>query len=233
VHARNLVRRWKAVRQDVRRSIALRFVSDRDYLRGLYFSKFGRWPDLERPAGFNEKIIVKILSDRRSFMTLFADKLRVRDYVRRTTPDLDLPTLYWWSSRADTLPFDELPNAFVMKANHGSGWLQVGEDRMLLRRKDLVAAGNRWLRRDFSAVGRERAYSGGLPRSTVIALSRPTTFVPRTTSSSAARCAWSKSTAIASPDIPRLSTMSTGDSFRAPLRPRRAGTSTRRIRSPR
>jgi hypothetical protein len=89
VHARNLVRRWKAVRQDVRRSIALRFVSDRDYLRGLYFSKFGRWPDLERPAGFNEKIIVKILSDRRPFMTLFADKLRVRDYVRSTTPDLD------------------------------------------------------------------------------------------------------------------------------------------------
>jgi len=160
VHARDLVRSWKAVRQDVRRSIALRLVSDRDYLRGLYFRKFGRWPNLERPAGFNEKIIVKILSDRRSFMTLFADKLRVRDYVRLTTPDLYLPTLYWWSSRADTLPFDELPNAFVMKANHGSGWLQVVEDRMLLRRRDLVAAGNRWLRRDFTAVGRERAYSG-------------------------------------------------------------------------
>ena len=160
MHARDLIRRWKSVRQDVRRSIALRFVSDRDYLRGLYFSKFGRWPDLERPAGFNEKIIVKILSDRRSFMTLFADKLRVRDYVRRATPDLNLPMLYWWSSRADTLPFDELPNEFVMKANHGSGWLQVVEDRTRLRRKDLVATGNRWLRRDFTAVGRERAYTG-------------------------------------------------------------------------
>lgn len=155
-----LVRKWKAVRQDVRRSIALRFVSDRDYLRGLHFRKFGRWPELEQPAGFNEKIIVKILNDRRSLMTLFADKLRVRDYVRRAAPELKLPTLYWWASRADTLPFDELPRAFVMKANHGSGWVRLVENKTSLRRSDLVNMGKRWLRRDFTAVGRERAYSG-------------------------------------------------------------------------
>jgi hypothetical protein len=160
VRARGLIRRWKSIRQDIRRNIALRFVSDRDYLRGLYFRKFGRWPELERPTGFNEKIIVKILGDRRPFMTLFADKLRVRDYVRQTAPGLHLPTLYWWSNRAGTLPFDELPQAFVMKANHGSGWVRVVEDRTLLRRRDLVATGKRWLRSDFTAVGRERAYAG-------------------------------------------------------------------------
>jgi hypothetical protein len=159
VRPRGLVAKWKAVRQDLRRSVARRFVSDRDYLRGLYFKKFGKWPELDRPVGFNEKILVKILNDRRSFMTLFADKLRVRDYVRRVAPELDLPTLYWWASRADTLPFDALPCALVMKANHGSGWVRVVENKTAVRRDDLVNTAKDWLRRDFTAVGRERAYA--------------------------------------------------------------------------
>lgn len=136
----------------------MRFVSDRDYLAGLYRRQFGRWPDLDRPHGFNEKILVKVLNDRRPYLTLFSDKLRVRDYVLRKAPTLLQPTLYWWSDRAEELPFEALPSQFVLKANHGSGWNCLVANKAALRRSDLVKLGRSWLKSDFTVVGREWAY---------------------------------------------------------------------------
>jgi len=89
----SLSKLWRDTRQDLRRRLAMHFVSDRDYLARLYHDKLGAWPDLDHPAGFNEKILRKMLDDRRPLLTLFSDKLRVRDYVRRVAPGLALPTL--------------------------------------------------------------------------------------------------------------------------------------------
>jgi len=136
----------------------MRLVSDRAYLARLYYRQFGRWPDLDRPGGFNEKIIFKILNDRRPYLTLFSDKLRVRSYVGRTAPMLLLPALYWWSDRAQDLPYEALPKEFVLKANHGSGWNCVVRDKTALRRRDLVKLARAWLLSDFTLVGREWAY---------------------------------------------------------------------------
>ena len=152
------MKRWRDLRQDLRRRLAMHFVADREYLARLYHDKLGAWPDLEHPSGFNEKILFKMLHDRRPMLTLFSDKLRVRDYVRKAAPALALPTLYWWSPRADNLPFDELPDEFVLKANHGSGWNLIVGNKTALRRSDLVRLGRRWLKSDFTIVGREWAY---------------------------------------------------------------------------
>lgn len=151
-------RRWRDVREDWRRRIAARVVSDRAWLSALYGRRFGRLPDLERPQGFNEKILVKILTDRRPYLTLFADKLRVRAWARRAAPMLDFPELYWWSASAHDLPFDGLPPSFALKANHGSGFNLLVRDKRKLRREDVVALARRWLRSDFTIVGREWAY---------------------------------------------------------------------------
>lgn len=156
--SRSLAKTWRDARQDLRRRLAKGFISDRDYLAGLYRRQFGRWPDLDHPRGFNEKVLVKILTDRRPYLTLFSDKLRVRDYVRREAPALLLPALYWWSDRAETLPFEALPDQFVLKANHGSGWNCVVPSKAAVRRAALVKLGRTWLKSDFTLVGREWAY---------------------------------------------------------------------------
>jgi hypothetical protein len=155
---RSLSKRWRDAKQDLRRRLAMHLVSDRNYLARLYHAKLGTWPNLEAPRGFNEKILFKMLHDRRPMLTLFSDKLRVRDYVRKTAPALSFPTLYWWSGRAEALPFDALPRAFVLKANHGSGWNCLVHDKSALRRTELVRLGKRWLDSDFTIVGREWAY---------------------------------------------------------------------------
>jgi hypothetical protein len=86
-----------------RRQIAARLIGDRRYTTSLYGDAFGRMPDLDRPRGFNEKILVTILRDRCRYLTAFSDKLRVRSYVRRQAPALALPMLFWHSPHADAL----------------------------------------------------------------------------------------------------------------------------------
>jgi teichuronopeptide biosynthesis TupA-like protein len=150
--------RWRETKRDFRRRVAMLLIGDRDYLSRLYYAKFGKRPDLDHPAGFNEKILAKILNDRRAYLTLFSDKLRVRDYVRRIAPELRLPHLCWWSARAETLPFDALPAAFALKANHGSGWNLLVEDKAKVARAELMKVAKKWLRSDFTIVGREWGY---------------------------------------------------------------------------
>lgn len=143
---------------ELRRRLAARFVDDRTYVSSLYGRTFGRAPNLDRPSGFNEKILVKILGDRRAFLSLFSDKLRVRDYVARVAPALALPAVYWHDRRAESLDLDALPDAFMLKPNHGSGWLRAVSDKRAVTRDELVGLMRRWLARDFSIVGREWAY---------------------------------------------------------------------------
>jgi len=142
----------------LRRRLASWLVSDRAYVTRHYRKAFGRAPDLEHPSGFNEKILVKILRDRRSYLTLFSDKLRVREHVRRVAPALALPQLYWYAARADALDVDRLPGAFMLKPNHGSGWLCAVLDKRSVTRDELVRLAQRWLASDFSIVGREWSY---------------------------------------------------------------------------
>ena len=155
---RSLRHRWRNAREDLRRRAAAYFVNDRDYLSRLYYRQFGRMPNLDSPRGFNEKILVKILHDRRPYLTAFSDKLRVRDHIANTAPALLFPALYWWSDRVDDFPFAELPETFVLKANHGSGWNILVERKSRVRCADLVAAARKWLRSDFTIVGREWSY---------------------------------------------------------------------------
>ena len=155
---RSLSIRWRNARLELRRRVAARFISDRAYVTRLYRKAFGRSPDLDHPSGFNEKILVKILGDRRPYLTLFSDKLRVREYVQRVAPFVALPALYWWSDRADALDVATLPDSFVLKPNHGSGWLRVVDDRRTVQRDELVCIAREWLASDFTIVGREWAY---------------------------------------------------------------------------
>ncbi len=154
----SLTQRWRNTRLELRRRIAARFIGDRAYVSRMYRKEFGRLPDLYQPSGFNEKILVKILTDRRPFLTSFSDKLRVREYVQRVAPGLALPELYWSSDRAVSLHLESLPDSFVLKPNHGSGWLRVVAEKRTVQREDLVRLARTWLASDFTIVGREWAY---------------------------------------------------------------------------
>lgn len=70
---------------------------------------------------FNLKIQYKMAHDRNPMLALYADKLRVRDFVATRIGEEYLTKLYGTSEKPYTLERDSYPTEFVVKANHGSG----------------------------------------------------------------------------------------------------------------
>ena len=124
----------------------------------------GGYPNFIRPGTFNEKILYRILFDRRPVITQFADKYAVRAYVEeRLGPDL-LPKLYHVTDRPDAIPFDDLPDSFVVKPTHGCGWVQLVADKSTLDRAALEKTCTGWLNQSYYEKTREWAYKNVTPR---------------------------------------------------------------------
>ena len=62
-------------------------------------------------------------------LTQLADKYEVRKYVEeRIGPEI-LPKLYYVTINPSDIPFEELPDKFVIKPTHGSGWVRIVTDK--------------------------------------------------------------------------------------------------------
>jgi hypothetical protein len=98
-----------------------KFLPDWFILILRYQKTHGVFPNLFSPETFNEKVLHRILFDRRALLPQLADKAAVRSYVESRLGPQILPKLYYLTTRPETIPFDELPNKFVVKPTHGSG----------------------------------------------------------------------------------------------------------------
>ena len=83
--------------------------------------RFGTDLDLDHPRDLNEKIQWLMCRSDISAWTRLSDKVQVRDYVKeKGFGDLLVPLLGTWNQSSD-IPWDSLPEKFVLKCNHDSG----------------------------------------------------------------------------------------------------------------
>jgi hypothetical protein len=82
----------------------------------------------------------------------------VRHYVRRKVGDDYLIGLIANPESFTREVFDALPSRFVMKANHGSGFVKLVHDKSQTSFEELDALAQQWLVTDFYRVMRERHY---------------------------------------------------------------------------
>lgn len=129
-----------------------------------YRKVHGGFPHLIRPITFNEKVLYRILFDRRRVLTRLADKAAVRLYVESRLGPQVLPKLYCLTTRLDEIRFDELPNRFVVKPTHGCGWVQIVKDKSALDRDALIQTCAHWLKQNYYEITREWVYKGIKPR---------------------------------------------------------------------
>ena len=128
-----------------------------------YRQKFGRYPNVLNPVTFNEKIQARKLFDRRPILATIADKLAVRDYVAgRVGPEI-LPELYHVTTNPRELPFAGLPDRYVVKATHGSGWVVLVQDNKTQDQAGLVATCEKWLGHNYHDLTCEWSYKD-IPR---------------------------------------------------------------------
>jgi hypothetical protein len=133
-------------------------------VRRQYASLYGRPPKLLCPKTFNEKLQRDKLFRRRSRQTIFADKIAVRDYVKRRVGSHVLSKLYWTGTDLRTVSNGILPTKFVLKANHASGRILIVNDRDAFNWKQAHEQTSQWLKQDYSELAAEWQYRWIKPR---------------------------------------------------------------------
>jgi hypothetical protein len=129
-----------------------------------YQRRHGKFPRILNPITFNEKIIHRVLFDRRPLLREMTDKVAMRRYVTATIGSDILPKLYFVTSDTSSIPFDTLPERFVVKPTHGSGWVRIVKSRSTLDRNALAATCAEWLSQSFYEKTREWSYKQIAPR---------------------------------------------------------------------
>jgi hypothetical protein len=129
-----------------------------------HYKHQGAFPNLLDPQTFNEKLCYRKIFDRREILTTLADKYAARDYVAQRLGSAILPKLYQVTRNAADIPFDALPNKFVVKPTHGSGWVRLVRDKAQLDRAAVIAESEEWLSRSYYELTREWQYKNVTPR---------------------------------------------------------------------
>ncbi|WNX83430.1 ATP-grasp fold amidoligase family protein [Agathobaculum sp. NTUH-O15-33] len=121
--------------------------------------------NLENPRTFNEKIQWLKLYDSSTLKTQLADKFLVRQWVSERIGKAHLiPLLGVWE-KFDEINFNELPEQFVLKMNHGSGWNAVVKDKNAIDYSLLRQKFDEWGQKNFAFVyGLELHYMNIPPR---------------------------------------------------------------------
>ena len=115
----------------------------------LYFLKHRRWLNLSNPETYNEKLNWLKLFYRDDLMPKCADKYAARDYIEHKGYGSLLPKLYWHGNNFDEIPFECLPNSFVVKSTSGSGNNIIVRDKSKLNLTKTNKIINRWLKEKY------------------------------------------------------------------------------------
>ncbi|KAA1001643.1 hypothetical protein FVF58_38945 [Paraburkholderia panacisoli] len=142
---------------------AKQLLPDAVFLSLLHWKRIGRFPKLFRPTTYNEKILLRCLRPDPRYSAL-TDKLTARDYVRDKIGEKFLIPMISAPCNFTQTIFDMLPNSFVMKANHGSSFVEIVRDKSQCTFEHLQFLVSRWLSTNFYRNARERHYRGIQPR---------------------------------------------------------------------
>lgn len=102
-------------------------------LAGFYYRKAcHKKLNWKNPQDLNEVINWLKFNGDTSMWPLFADKYRVREYVEKKGLGHTLVKLYGVWENAKDIDFNALPNAFVLKTNHGCATNILVKDKSAL-----------------------------------------------------------------------------------------------------
>lgn len=137
---------------------------DREFLGMLYMQRIGREMDIDNPKTYTEKLQWLKLYYRDPDIPLASDKYEAKNYIeRRGYGDLLIPTLAVYDS-VNEIDLDKLPDEFIIKATHGSGWNFIcrNKEKFGLSHKKKIM--NTWLHSNLYNLGREWNYREQTPR---------------------------------------------------------------------
>jgi hypothetical protein len=136
----------------------LAFKVQHQLVRRRFKKAHGYEGNFEEPKTYQEKIQFRKLYGNHGFFAMAADKYRVRNYVAAKVGDEYLIPLLGAYDRLNKSVFEELPERFIIKANHGCKWYQIVHDKSKLDIEGTVRRFNRLTKRRFGWTTGERHY---------------------------------------------------------------------------
>src|SRR3990170_1687227 len=134
------------------------FLPDKLFITLDYFITYRRMPNLHNPKTISEKTQwIKIYGGLEKY-TEYTDKLKVRDFIRKTIGKEHLVPLIGAWKKFEDIPFDKLPCQFVLKATHGSAYVFICKDKSLLDKNLLKKTVTKWMQENFYKITREIQY---------------------------------------------------------------------------
>lgn len=142
-------------------ALAHRILSDK-FLSKLYFKiVLGKELDIDNPKTFNEKIQWLKLNyyPNNKLVIKCADKYRVRSFVKdKGLGNILVPLIGDWDNTKE-IDWDNLPNKFVLKCNHGCAYNILCNDKLDFNKNYAIKQLNEWMKEDFGAFNLELHYS--------------------------------------------------------------------------
>lgn len=130
----------------------------------MYRLKCGSRLDWKNPKTYLEKLNWMKLYYRNDLMPKCADKYLARSYIEEMGYGEFLPKLLWEGFDPESIPFDSLPDAFVIKSTSGSGNNIVCRDKTSLNIKKTVEQLKKWLHEKYLPCYGEWHYEQIKPR---------------------------------------------------------------------
>ena len=126
----------------------------------VFFMNHGKWIDFTNPQLLDEKLLILRIRNYENDPLIIqcTDKYAVREYIRsKGFKDLLIPLIGCYNN-AKLIPWDELPNEFVIKCTHGSGYNFIISDKNNAGRTNIVNTLNYWLKEDYATISAEKQY---------------------------------------------------------------------------
>ena len=137
--------------------------SDRSVIERQFRRAFGYDLDWANPRTLNEKLNWMKLHVRDPLQKIAADKFAVRAHVAAKVGAQYLIPLIRKCDRAEEIRFAELPAAFVLKTNHGSGQNWIVRDKAREDEHAVIRQFREWLATSHYAASREWPYKDMKP----------------------------------------------------------------------
>lgn len=134
----------------------------KEFLNKVYTKLIcGYKPNIKNPKTFNEKIqwLKLYYFPNNPKAIAMTDKVQIHKVIEEMGIDVKLPNLLFESTSYKDIPWDNLPDKFVLKCNHGCAYNIVCVDKNSLNKKKATKKIKKWLKENFGLFNIEPHYS--------------------------------------------------------------------------
>ncbi|STX15459.1 Uncharacterised protein [Kocuria rosea] len=150
---------WEEAR--TRSKVLLRALPTKWLRRILFMRAHHSWLSFSNPISFNEKVNWRMVFDRRESLAWTCDKLSMKEEAAERSCDIRIPRTLWSGQDLGELKSFDFPHRWVLKPNHGSQQVLLGEGNPDIER--LKFQTDSWLDTYIGAERGEWAYTFARP----------------------------------------------------------------------